>query len=95
LLAAIGSTKKHDAARLDALFGMSDSTFRDDDETLHYAMARYACQWLDQRGKLWAFYQAWRDSKDADPTGEHAFASVMGQTPAEANAAWQAWATRL
>jgi len=94
LLAAIGSPKKHEAARLDALFGMSDATFRDDDETLHYAMARYACQWLDQRGKLWAFYQAWRDGKAADPTGERAFASVMGQTPAEANEAWQTWVMR-
>jgi hypothetical protein len=82
-------------ARLDVLFGMSDATFRDDDETLHYAMARYACQWLDQRGKLWAFYRAWRDGIDTDPTGEHAFVAAMGQTPAEANETWQAWVRRL
>jgi len=39
-------------------------------------------------------YQAWRDGKAADPTGERAFASVMGQTPAEANEAWQTWVMR-
>ena len=49
---------------------MSDATFRDDDESLHYAMARYACQWLDERGQLWSFYRAWRDDVTDDPTGE-------------------------
>jgi hypothetical protein len=95
LVAALGPRKGQPAARLDALFGMTDAAFRDGDEPLHYAMARYACQWLDQRGKLWAFYRAWRDTRDTDPTGERAFAAVVGQTPAEANDAWQAWVKRL
>ncbi|MDP9003066.1 MAG: hypothetical protein M3O46_23495 [Myxococcota bacterium] len=32
------------------------------------AMARYACQWLDDRGALWDFYRAWRDGVMRDPS---------------------------
>jgi hypothetical protein len=92
---ALGSPKERDTTRLDALFGMTDEAFRDGDEPLHYAMARYACQWLDDGGKLWAFYHAWRDSKGDDPSGARAFASVMGETPVEANDAWLSWVRSL
>jgi hypothetical protein len=83
------------AARVDALFGMSDATFRGPEEKMHYANARYVCQWLDQRGLLWPFYRAWRDSYESDPTGEKAFFRVTSQTPAQANAAWTAWVKAL
>ena len=95
LVTALASSKERDAARLDSLFGMNDDTFRDDAEDLHYAMARYVCQWLDERGKLWAFYQAWRDNATDDPTGVRAFASVMGKPPSEMNDAWTKWVRAL
>ncbi len=82
-------------AKLDGLFGMNDETFRDADEKMHYATARYVCQWLDTRGLLWPFYRAWRDSFDADPTGVKAFERVVGTTPAHANPAWTAWVKAL
>jgi len=75
---------------------MSDEAFRDRDEDLHYATARYACQWLDEKRVLWDFYHRWRDGYAADPTGEKAFAAVLGgQTPREARASWTAWVRRL
>lgn len=80
---------------LDGLFAMSDTTFRGDDEDLHYAMARYVCLWLDARNQLWPFYQRWRDDVTNDPTGEKAFAAVTGETPARANAAWVKWVRAL
>jgi hypothetical protein len=83
------------SARLDALFGMSDETFRGDREDLHYAQARYVCQWLDERGKLWPFYQRWRDHVAEDPTGERSFREVVGMSPAEADAAWSKWVLAL
>jgi hypothetical protein len=82
LRAALSSKTERATTRLDALFGMTDASFHDGDEELHYAMARYACQWLDARGKLWPFYRAWRDGVTSDPTGEKAFAQVMDTTPA-------------
>jgi hypothetical protein len=97
LKAALTSTveAERDRARLDRLFGMRDETFRGDGEDLHYAMARYVCQWLDERGKLWAFYQRWRDTAADDPTGEKAFKEVVGMTPAEAHVVWSKWTLAL
>lgn len=95
LVAALRSKEHRNTARLDKLFSMSDSAFRDDDEDLHYAMARYVCQWLEGQGKLWAFYAKYRDTFKADPSGARAFAEVMGKTPAESHAAWAKWALAL
>jgi hypothetical protein len=95
LLAALSAPEDKSEARLDALFGMSDAHFRGEQEDLHYAVARYVCQWLDQRGLLFAFYRAWRDGVEQDPTGEKAFAAVTGQSPAEAHAAWAKWVRAL
>ncbi len=92
---ALSSPSEKEKARLDRFFGMRDETFRGVDEDLHYAAARYVCQWLDERGKLWAFYQRWRDTVGADPTGEHAFQEVVGMSPAEAHAPWSKWALAL
>lgn len=95
LLRALGSAKERTEASLPTLFGMSDATFRNDDEDLHYASARYLCQWLDQQGKLWPFYQRYRDNYAIDPTGAASFQAITGKTPAEANDAWMRWVKRL
>jgi hypothetical protein len=93
---ALASREGRVRVRLDALFAMSDEAFRGEDRDLHYAMARAFCQWLDDDARapaprLWAFYRAWRDGHDADPTGEQAFQKVVGKTPAQATAAWLEW----
>lgn len=95
LLRALRSEKERTEASMSTLFGMSDRTFRNDDEDLHYATARYLCQWLDQQGKLWPFYQHYRDHFAEDPTGALSFRAVMGKSPAEANDAWMSWVKRL
>jgi hypothetical protein len=95
LLRALTSPRERVSANLEHLVGMNDSTFRDEDEDLHYAMARYACQWLDEKKLLWPFYRLWRDTFDKDPTGEQAFAEVVGMSPREANVAWTKWAKGL
>lgn len=89
------SSSERDKARLDRLFGMRDEVFRGDDEDLHYALARYVCQWLDERGKLWPFYQRWRDNVADDPSGEKAFKDAVGMTPTEAHVLWSKWALAL
>jgi hypothetical protein len=92
---ALTSATEREHARLDVMFAMRDDVFRSDNEDLHYAMARYVCQWLDERGKLWAFYQRWRDTVATDPHGEKAFKDVVGMTPAEANPLWTKWTLAL
>lgn len=92
---ALQSASERDQVRLDVVFGMPDATFRAQHEDLHYSMARYICQWLDERGKLWPFYQRWRDTVATDPTGEKAFREIVGMTPAEAHVPWSKWALAL
>jgi hypothetical protein len=79
LLRALGSDKERDNASLPALFAMGDDTFRGPGEDLHYATARYLCQWLDQKGLLWAFYRRYRDHHVEDPTGAQSFLAVVVQ----------------
>ncbi len=83
------------AAELPRLFAMPDATFRNDQEDLHYAMARYFCQWLERRGQLWAFYQRWRDSHELDPTGVDSFQETTGLTPEQAAPQWRRWVRAL
>ncbi len=89
------TTRERARVRLDVLFGMSNETFRGDHEDLNYALARYVCQWLDERGKLWPFFQRYRDTFSSDPTGEAAFREVLGTTPSEAHARWERWVLSL
>jgi hypothetical protein len=95
LLRALGSAKERDEASLTRLFELDDATFRNHAEDLHYATARYLCQWLDQKGKLWPFYRHFREHRGSDPSGRESFKSIVGKTPAEANTEWAAWVKRL
>lgn len=95
LLKALRSRVERDKASLPALFQLNDATFRDEDEDLHYALARYFCQWLDQQGKLWPFYQRFRDHYLEDPSGEQSLQATLNTSPAAANQAWSTWVRRL
>jgi hypothetical protein len=93
---ALASPATRGQVTLEALFAMSDDDFRGKGRELWYAIARTLCQWLDDdQRRLWAFYRAWRDGQKTDPTGEKAFRSVVGKTPAEATAEWLEWVSRL
>lgn len=101
VLDALASPAERGDARVDALFGMTDEAFvgaaatthaeQERLESLHYGVAREVCRWLDGRAQLWPFYRAWRDGIGVDPTGEAAFARVVGKTPKQANEEWLAW----
>jgi len=95
LLRALRSNEERQQAGLPALFALNDTAFRNDDEDLHYASARYLCLWLDQQGLLWPFYQRFRDHHAEDPSGEQSFRAVVGRSPADANDDWVRWVKRL
>jgi hypothetical protein len=95
LIAAVNNPKFRDRARLEALFGMSDETFRGRYESLNYALARYFCLWLEQRNWLWNFYHQWKENYATDPSGERSFLAATGQTQSAANAAFMRWLKAL
>ena len=93
------------AARLGALFGMSDYDFRGGMDAggidltrtlLHRATARATCQWLDGQGQLWPLYRGWRDGRAADPDGVATFTRVTGRAPTDptVNEDWRKWVKR-
>jgi hypothetical protein len=78
--------------RLDALFAMvDDASFREAPLYVHYACAREALRWLDDIGKLWPWYRAFRENALEDPRGIAAFTRIVGKSPADATAGWLAW----
>jgi len=95
LLAAIADDDTRPRVRIDRLFGMTDGEFRSGEEVANYALARYLCQWLDERGQLWPFYRAFRDGRTTDPDGRKAFRAATEKTPGEAQAEWKAWVESL
>jgi hypothetical protein len=91
LARALESPNEPSRPHLEALFAMSDREFVSRDRSLHYAVARGFCEWLDERGELWPFYHAWRDGFQRDPDGRSAFQLVEHRSPAEASGAWRQW----
>jgi hypothetical protein len=95
LIAGLSSPLERRTTTLTALFALSNGAFRDGAEDLHYAMARYFCQWMDQNGKLWDFYHQYRDNVLVDPTGESAFREVTSTSLQSAQEPWARWVKGL
>ncbi len=67
LTGLLESLKAGTATKFKDLVGMSDEKFYGERSGQNYAAARYLMQYLQQNGKLEAFYGRVRDKKDADP----------------------------
>jgi len=82
---------------LDKLVGMTDAEFRGQASGVHYANARYLCQYLQERGLLIKFYKTFRDAHAAgtDKTGWESFKGVIGEPPDQFERKWQAWVKTL
>lgn len=50
------------------------------DKGVHYAMSRYLCYYLQQRGLLRAYYRAFVKNHRADPTGFSTLRQVLGES---------------
>lgn len=95
LIQGLRSAAEHEHATIAFLMRTTLSGFRDGKEDLHYAAARYLCQWLDTQGLLWPFYHRYRDSFSQDPRGEASFQAIVGEAPAEAQPKWERWVKAL
>ncbi len=73
----------------------SRTAFYTTDEGLNYAVSRYLCQYLQERGKLTACYRATRMEHRQDPTGIHALEKTMGSDLAALERDWLAWVGTL
>jgi hypothetical protein len=95
LTRALRTSETERRASLAALVELTDAAFHDEHEALHYALARYACQWLEAEGLLWPLYRELRTSVGRDESVTQTFARVVGHTPAEADTPFRQWVLSL
>jgi hypothetical protein len=76
---------------------LADDDFYDEDHVgLNYAQARYLMMYLQDQGKLAAFYKDFRDHAAEDPTGQRALERTIAPMKLdEFEAKWRAWVLRL
>ncbi len=68
----------HQQGTLPPLENFVTGEFGGSDAALNYAMARSLCLFLQQRGRLTAFYRKSRANHDIDPTAGWSLAAVLG-----------------
>lgn len=81
---------------LAALLATTDAEFYGAGSGLHYAMSRYLLLWLQEQGRLRAFWRDWLEHREADPSGAAALGRALGAADLAAfQAEWHTWALRL
>ncbi len=70
-------------------------SFYGDGSGLRYATARYLCLWLQEKGKLEAFYEKIRDGIDKDAKGWEALSAILDGKVEDAEKEWREWAKGL
>jgi hypothetical protein len=73
----------------------SGDGFYDDDPGTNYAQARYLCYWLQEHGRLRAYYRSFRSAHAVDPTGLETLRASLGRELADFEGEWGAWVSKL
>lgn len=81
--------------RISALVKTTENEFYDDPTGVHYAMARYLCYWLQERGLLIKFVQRAQALKAEDKTGLRALTEVLGGDPDTFQKDWEKFTASL
>lgn len=81
--------KAKEVPTLKALVHTTEAQFYDDDTGVHYAMARYVCYWLQEKGLLVKFVNRAQALKEQDPTGWTALEEVLGADPDSFRKEWE------
>lgn len=85
-----------DGGRLPPLEEFVQAPFNGPRAAQHYAIARGLCQYLQERGRLGAFYRKCRAQHAIDPTGGWSLAAVLGCSDLRrVDAEFQRWAHRI
>lgn len=81
---------------LTRLLATSSHQFYNRDPGTNYAQARYLLYYLQQRGKLRAFYKAFHAARRKDPTGQATLKRILDQPDLAAfQQQWEAWVLKL
>lgn len=86
---------RNDEVSLKKLMSTTSSEFYGDNSGLHYAMARYFCLYLQEKGKLREFYAEFHGHSKDDATGVASVEKVTGQKLADFERDWKKWVGTL
>jgi hypothetical protein len=79
-----------------ALTHLGDDEFYGDDSGVNYAASRYLLYYLQEQGKLRAFYTAFRAARTRDPSGYATLVATLGEQDMTAfEARWRAYVGKL
>ncbi len=81
--------KKDELMPLEDVLKTTSTEFYSDTTGLHYAVARYLCYWLQEKGLLLKFYKAWKESRKDDANGIATLEKVTGVKLAEFEKTWR------
>jgi hypothetical protein len=81
--------EKAGVPKFSALIRTTENEFYADDSGVHYAMARYLCYWLQEKGLLIKFVNRAQALRAKDPTGWQALEEVLGVDPDTQQKAWE------
>lgn len=81
--------EKNGVPKFSALIRTTESEFYADETGVHYAMARYLCYWLQEKGLLIKFVQRAHALKEKDNTGWKALEEVLGADPDTFQKDWE------
>lgn len=73
-----GLQKAIRAGELQSIKKLTTRAFYSDDDGTNYAMARYLCYYLQQKGLLRSYYRQFVQNAQADPTGYRTLSKVLG-----------------
>lgn len=78
------------------LTAMSDHAFYDEDRGDNYAQSRYLLYYLQEKGLLVQFYEAFRAARAKDPTGYATLVATLGESDMAAfQDRWEKWGLTL
>ena len=81
--------EKAGVPKFSELLHTTEEQFYDDETGVHYAMARYLCYWLQEKGLLIKFVARAQALKVKDPSGYEALQEVLGVDPDSQQKAWE------
>lgn len=78
------------------LTSTTDLQFYNEDRGTNYAQARYLCYYLQEQGKLFAFYRLFHANQKDDPTGYQSLKKTLGESDMVAfKKKWEAFVMKL
>lgn len=86
---------EHDDVNLMDVFSQAESSFYGTNSSLNYAIARYLCMWLQEKGVLKKFYKQFGENVNGDKAGIKTLEKVVGKDISLIQKEWIKWTRAL